>query len=364
MTWGLAGLLLIAPIWAWKIGHRWPPSLRDNALLTVGIMLGVALVPICWPLAILWALALVHWADPDRAYQPEFHPPITGVLAIGSMVALFLLASRVPVADLWLLRWAILSTGFVQLGILSWQATQLWHMRRKPGFTFHTFRDGLRGSMANRVVTGGLLAFCLALAPPALMPVFGLGILAVNSFTALLGGIVALLIRFPPQVLGYDGGLVLRLGPLVLLGAGAALLGLLSVGFWRGNPMDSSKGRRAIWALCLETWIDAPLRDKLVGQGHFAFAHHARWWQSRQAVRDEYRQAHCDGLQLLLEYGVIGVLATGCWLGLVARGFQAGDPWTAAIVTALVISLNQFTLHLPHTGYAVVVAAGVVWARL
>jgi hypothetical protein len=365
MTWALAGLLLIAPVWAWKIGHRWPPSLRDNALLTVGLMVSVGLVPVCWPLAILWTLALVHWNDPDRAYQPDFHPPITGLLAIGSMIALFLLAARVPPGDRWMLRWAILSTGFLQLGVLAWQAYHLWHIRKTHrNFTFHTFRDGLRGSMANRVVTGALLAFCLALAPPALMPVFGLGILAVNSYTALAGAMVGLLIRFPPQVLSYDiSGLTVHLGPLVLLCVVAAVLGLVSVGFWRGNPLDSARGRRSIWALTLETWLDYRRLDKLVGQGHFAFAHHARWWQSRQAVRDEYRQAHCDILQFLLEYGIVGVGAVLCWLGLVSRGFAAGDPWTAAIVTALVISLNQFTLHLPHSGFAVVVAAGVVWSR-
>ena len=365
MTWALAGLLVLAPIWAWRVGHRWPPSIRDNAFLTLGIMAGIWIAVLCWPLAVLWGLALYHWSDPDRARAPEFFPPVTGILAIGSIIGVFLLAARVRPSDLWILRWAILLTGLSQLIVILWQGTELWHMRHQPRFTFHTVRDGLRGSMANRVVTGGLLAFCLALAPPAWMPVFGLGILAVNSFTALLAGLVALLIRFPPEMIGFDHtGLVLRLGPVVLICLLAGCVGLLSVGIWRGNPMDSARGRRAIWALCLEEWLDASWRDRLLGRGHFAFSHIARWWQTRQAVKDEYRQAHCDGLQLLLEYGLVGVLAVGCWLGLLSRGMALGDPWTAAVITALVVSLNQFTLHLPHTGLAVVAAAGVVWARL
>jgi hypothetical protein len=238
-------------------------------------------------------------------------------------------------------------------------------MRHRDGFNFHRVRDGLRGSMANRVVTGGLLAFCLALAPIPLLPIFGLGVLAVNSFTALTASAVALMIRFPPTVthLGLDGA-TLTFGPVVLICLAGALLGLCSVGFWRGNPMDSSRGRRAIWALSIETWLDYTMRDKLVGQGHFCFSRHARWWQSRQAVRDEYRQAHCDILQLLLEYGIVGVAAMLILVAMLARAFVPGDPWTAAVVVALLVSLNQFTLHLPHTGYAAVVAAGVLWARL
>ena len=81
-------------------------------------------------------------------------------------------------------------------------------------------------------------------------------------------------------------------------------------------------------------------------------------------MRDIYGHAHQDALQFLLEYGAVGLLAVGVFLGLLTRGMTVGDPWTAALAAGLVVGMNQFTLHLPHTGLPVVVTAGVLWGRL
>ena len=347
MIYALAGLLFLAPLWAWHIGAGWPPSLRDNAFKTFAAASVVMVGTQCWPLAILWALALWHWKDPDAARQPEFYPPVMGVVAIGTVVALFLLTARVPVTDLGWLRGAILAGGLGQIAVLGYQAVML--SRACRGRTFHFWRDSLRGSMGNRVVTGGFLAFCFALAPPALLPVFGLGVLATNSFTALGGALVALAIRYPAWVLYWS--------PLV---AGA----VVSCWIWRGHPRDSITGRLTVWRLLWFSWLDDGWTGRLLGHGHWAFGRRARWWHAQGLVRDIYSQAHQDALQALVEYGLLGVFALGAWLILLSRGMAVGDPWTAAVATALVVSLNQFTLHLPHTGLPVVAAAGVLWGRL
>lgn len=348
MTLALAGLLFLAPLWAWHIGAGWPPSLRDNAFKTLAAASVVMVATACWPAAILWGLALWHWKDPDDARQPDLHPPIAGLLTVGSILAVFLLGARVPPQDLAWLRWAILAAGLSQLAVLTWQATVLYR-ERQHGYTFHFWRDSLRGSMGNRVVTGGFLAFCFALAPAPLLPAFGLGVLATNSFTALGGAVVALALRYPRLAVYWS--------PLVLLG-------LASCWWWRGHPRDSLHGRRAVWALVWDSWLDDTWQGRLLGHGHWTFSRRARWWHAQGLVKDIYAHAHQDGLQVLLEYGVVGLLALGAWLALLTRGMAIGDPWTAAVAVGLVISMNQFTLHLPHTGLPVVAAAGVVWGRL
>ena len=347
MTYALAGLLLLAPLWAWHIGAGWPPSLRDNAIKTLGAASVVMLATLVWPLAILWGLALWHWKDVDEVQQADFHPPVLGVVAIGSIAAVFLLTARVPTTDLVWVRGAILAAGIGQILVLVYQAACLY--RECRGKTFHFWRDSLRGSMGNRVVTGGFLAFCFALAPAALLPVFGLGILATNSFTALAAALVALAIRYP--------GLVLYWAPMVAV-AGA------SCWYWRGHPRDSVTGRWRIWTLCWDSWLQDTWQARLLGRGHFIFGKRAKWWHAQGLVQDIYNHAHQDGLQLLLEYGVVGVLAVAAWLALLSRGMAVGDPWTAALAAGLVVAMNQFTLHLPHTGLPVVAVAGVLWGRL
>lgn len=348
MTLALAGLLVLGPLWAWHIGAGWPPSLRDNAIKTVALASVVMLALACWPLAILWAVALVHWRDPDDARQPDLQPPIAGVIVIGMVISLFLLAAQVPAYDLGWVRGAILIGGGSQLVILGWQATVLYRSRHR-GHTYHFWRDSLRGSMGNRVVTGGFLAFCFALAPPVLLPVFGLGVLVTNSFTALAASTVALALRYPAWLLYW--------GPLVPVTA-------VVCWHWRGHPRDSITGRRAIWRLLWHSWLADDWRGRLLGHGHWIFARRARWWHAQGLIRDIYSQAHQDALQCLIEYGAVGLGAIMILLALLTRGMAVGDPWTAALAAGLVVSLNQFTLHLPHTGFPVVVAAGVLWARI
>lgn len=348
MTLALAGLLLLAPFWAWHIGPVWPPSLRDNGFKTLASASVAMLATICWPLAILWGLALWHWKDPDRVIHPDIYPPIAGVLAVGSVVAVFLLASHVPTPDLAWVRGAILVAGATQLGVLTYQAGVLLR-HPSPRHTFHYWRDSLRGSMGNRVVTGGFLAFCFGLAPDALVPIFGLGVLATNSFTAFAAALLALCIRYPHAVLWW--------GPV-------ALVGFVGVSLWRGNPLDSILGRQLIWRLCWQSWRQDTLTGKLLGHGHWIFLRRARWWHAQGLVKDIYSQAHQDLLQGLLEYGAVGMLAVLIWVAWLTRGMAMGDPWTAALAAGLLVSMNQFTLHLPHTGLPVVVAAGVLWGRL
>jgi hypothetical protein len=347
MTLALAGVLFLAPLWAWYIGAAWPPSLRDNALKTLGAASVVMVATACWPLAILWGLALWHWTDPDDAQQADLQPPIAGVLAIGTVAAIFLLTAQVPVAEIGWVRGAILAGGLGQIGVLAWQAAKLFQERHR-GYTYHFWRDSLRGSMGNRVVTGGFLAFCFALAPAPLLPIFGLGVLATHSFTALGATAVALAIRFP--------GWALVWAPAALLAAGVCW-------HWRGHPRDSVRGRADIWWLVWHSWLEDTWRGRLLGHGHWTFSRRARWWHSQGLVRDIYSHAHQDALQALIEYGAVGVLALGAWLALLTRGMAVGDPWTAALAAGLVVGMNQFTLHLPHTGLPVVAAAGVLWGR-
>lgn len=348
MTLALAGLLLVAPLWAWHIGAGWPPYLRDNAFKTLGVASVVMLATLCWPLAILWGLGLWHWRDPDECSQPDLHSPIAGVLAIGTTVAVFLLASHVPGIDGDWLRAGIVGGGLVQIIILGGQAFFLWRKPQKRQ-TFHFWRDSLRGSMGNRVVTGGFLAFCFALAPIWLLPVFGIGVLATSSFTAWAAAAIALAIRFPHTVLWWAPGVV---------------MGGIIVGVWRGNPLDSILGRQAIWRLCWDSWRDDTWKGQLLGHGHWIFTRRARWWHSQGLVKDIYAHAHQDALQFLMEYGALGLGAIVALLVLLQPAAHLGDPWTAAVVVGLMVGMNQFTLHLPHTGLPVVVAAGVLWGRL
>ena len=347
VTLGLVGMLLAVPLWAMFIGLGWPPYLRDKAWQTLGAMAVLVVGATCPPLAILLALALWHTGEINALRDAGIFPPFVAVATMGAVAFVFMLTVSVPAWQHDWLRGAIVLAGLSQVGVLGFQLWQLLRMQKPQ--SFHFWRDSLRGSFGNRVVTAAFLAFCLPLAPWWLMPAFGLGLLATNSFTALGGAALGLAVLHPSLV-GYW--------------APGVALALVSIIYWRGNPIDSFTERKLIWRLCVEAWWYSPRREFWLGQGHDAFGRQSRWWAAQNLVKQRYSQAHNDAAQVLLEYGALGALALAAWLGGLGFGMRLGDPWTAALLVALFCSLNQFTLHLPNTGLPVVVVAGVLWSRV
>jgi hypothetical protein len=58
---------------------------------------------------------------------------------------------------------------------------------------------------------------------------------------------------------------------------------------------------------------------------------------------------HCEPLQHVVEYGLLGGLALGAFAWRVGAHLQLGDPWSAGVVAAGVLALGTTCCRVPPT---------------
>jgi ADP-heptose:LPS heptosyltransferase len=155
----------------------------------------------------------------------------------------------------------------------------------------------------------------------------------------------------------------LALGLAALAGAGALWIGpgrLLE----RWLALPESADRLAVWSALARL----PARTWILGAGAGSFADVFKTVQPG-SLRASYDYAHSDAIELLLDYGVVGVLAIAAaalaWWRRVApaalsplrRGALAG---LAAVAVRV---CGDFDLHVPGTAVAAWIALGIVARR-
>ena len=181
---------------------------------------------------------------------------------------------------------------------------------------------------------------------------------AVSAAVALAGGLVWLLLRKRKGVAVRKAvrfyGLLLILAAL-LGGAGLALVNTA----WKTLPLGELESwlrfspawgtdRGRIWIYCLELYRDFPWPDKLLGGGCGILA----WMDaSRRIFPDAILDAaHSEYLQILLNWGILGLAAYLGWLVCTARDvLRRREPLSLALLAGLI-------------GYAVQAAVNIAQA--
>lgn len=340
----LVPLVVLLPFVAWNAEQGWPALMRDRLFRIFGWSLAVGLMVVEPGLGLLAAVALWKWRD-HRSLRP-----VLLVLAGGGI---YLVAQQVPPE----LR-PIILYGFVigivfQVGFALFQ--QVWYVSHSiwpwPVMEYnpHHANELRRGTTGNRVVLGVLCAMALPLSTAVgvswLWAPCLLGVLFSRSYTALGSAVAALCILQP------------TLSPLI---AASALLGYFAIQHIRPNPAEGFVERLKLWMLLVLRWWRGGWAGRLVGYGPDSTQKAADWWLSKRILVQRYRHAHSDPVQVLYEWGALGVLAVLLWLGHLWPGLALGDPLTAALAAVLVNAFVQFPLHLAHVLGPTLIIAGFI----
>jgi hypothetical protein len=117
----------------------------------------------------------------------------------------------------------------------------------------------------------------------------------------------------------------------------------------RSDSMDSILSRLWVWRMIPReltrtgTW--------LLGMGPDSMKRSSMRWMSQYGgIELPCGDAFCEPLQLLYEYGVVGFLGGLAFVATVAPHLRLGDPWSAAWITGLVLSLGHNPFRNPPIG--------------
>ncbi len=334
----VAALLAATMFTAHQIGARWPRVINDRYIYAVALLsASLAMWRVEHGLGLLLLMAVIRWRCLEDVIPVLLLGTATGVYAV----------VRYGGPDVHAAAQAmIVATAMVQSVWGAWEL--LWRGVYRNHLTLQQARNHPRGSMGNRIYIGGLAAIAAPLAPLWALPVLLVGLVVTNTYLALAAGALGLWVTYP------------YIGPW--LGV-VALLGIWPLYWWRGNPVDSLRGRLEVWRLCAAVMWHTSWQEKLVGCGPGSFPAVARWWVARKWTGQAYIQAHSDLVQVVFEYGLIGLLAVALWLARVGQYAQWGDPLTGAFVAMLVMAVAAFPSYLPAMAVPMLCVAAMLGAR-
>jgi hypothetical protein len=332
----IALLVALAP--ALRIPMISPASMiraRDawlRGVLACGI---VALLPTAPWLSVMGGWFLWRWRGVDLL------PSLVTWAAIG---ATWFLLRAMP-AGVWAyLPWAWLALAGVQTAVMAWSV----------------YRHGphrATGTLGSPACTALFLALVSPFAPWWAWPVLALGLYLSWSWLALIGVAVGLVWSAPWTAL-------LSLPVFVMAGLVWAASNRNKTGRarWlmertpRGASLSPVRGRLLVWLLATRelTWG---------GHGPGSMAVAVKRWAARYGLRGmpQGGEGHMELLQMAYEYGALGIVAIALFVGQVALSLRLGDPWSAACVIGLVLSLGHWPMRLPPVAVVwFAISAGVM----
>lgn len=284
-----------------------------------------------WTLGSLW----VGWHEPwlgclglGLAIHWQGGPTIHHAIWAGIAGTWFLALSLPAAAWAWL-PWAWGAWAWLAAGAVAVQ------YRRDPA--------KVRAWWGMRSVTGAYFALILPMLPWWGWPGPLLGLWLTGPSWVAVG---ALLIAFP--VLWPDR---LAWGLLGASGLLAAAVGLRwrvwgrALGEWmpRGDSLDSARLR---FALLRQAWRDRQWLG--IGPGQLGYAHLRA--QARGELPTAVGTLHNEPAQLMLEFGVPGLLALAFFCYRVGSRLALSDPWSAAVVAGGVLAFGTMALRVPSIG--------------
>ncbi len=362
MAW--AFLFALFPLLAQKfVSDQEMDASRDAWLLITLSLVAAAVWPWApWFTPMLWWF-LVFWRGPDRL------PSLVTWLGIGASWWLLrsLPAPYWPVIPyLWLVigAWHVLILGlqFDPKRRVGHEGPRLapmpaWLVKITKGHAQYRTRrpPGLLGSPPT---TALFLALVAPFAPWWLVPLYVGGIMLTGSYVALGAVLIGLGVVYPP------------VAPFV---ACSASLGVLAVSlmlwlernpkvhwwaWWldrlpHGASLDGLRARLNVWLVIYHvSWL-TPWQTVVLGRGPWTLPKELRRRSFQWDLPGADSGAFCEVLGLAWDYGVFGVVAFGLFAWQVSTGMRWGDPWSAAMVTAGVLSLMHFPGRLPQTGLVI-----------
>lgn len=116
----------------------------------------------------------------------------------------------------------------------------------------------------------------------------------------------------------------------------------------RGHSLAPLWARWHTWrALVLAGWRDGAF---LAGAGPLATERTIQRYSAGKRVPTCAGAAFNEPLQIAYEYGLLGVLAMALFCLPILPHLRPGDPWSAAWLIGVVLSLFHWPLRLPTTG--------------
>ena len=181
---------------------------------------------------------------------------------------------------------------------------------------------------------------------------------AVSAAMAAFGLLAWLLLRNRREdgarkAAGVYGGALLA--ALLLAAAGLTLLNTVwrsvylgSLGTWLHFSDSWGTDRIKVWRYCLGLYRDFPLPDKLLGGGCGILV---RLDVSRRIFPDAILDAaHSEYLQILLNWGALGLIAWLGWLGFTFRDIlRQGEPLALALLAGLLGYAVQAAVNIAQT---------------
>lgn len=296
----------------------------------------------------VWLALMAGWYA-ARWRAPEQHAGLLTWVAIG---ATWFLLRSLP-ADLFgYLPWGWLAVAGYHVGVCLWVAcTMPSPYARRPLLGLWRTK-AFQGSPA---ITALFFALVSPFCPWWAWPALAIGLYLTWSWLAFIGVAVGLAVLHPT----WAGWILLSLGTLLGLWALSWRFGV-KLFEWtpRGDSFDSVINRLILWGLLVQGWWQGP---RWLGRGPYSVEPMLRRWSSRCWIELPNGEACVDPLQHLYEYGLVGgaaVVAFGIRSGL---HLELGDPWSAALVAGMAMSLGHYPCRQPAVGLVLLaVAAGVM----
>ena len=297
-------------------------SLWLLGLLTVGI---VWLAPRELWLALIGLWFLIRWAK--EADPPALLPSLVQWIGVGATWGLLL-----ALPPSWL-AWA----PWGWLAIAGWQSGTLIARKAHLG-------GRQKGTLGSPVLTALYLALVSPFCPWWGWPLLGAGLTIIWSYQAWVAVAVGMVWLWPGSwPLMTAGGLL-----VAMLWAWSPMLAGQRLLEWtpRGDTIDSLVSRWRGWQLILHhgraQW--------LLGAGPLTMEPALLRWGSRYDLELCWGEGFNELLHFWYEYGMLGVVAVGAFLWRVAPHLELRDPWSAAWVVGLILTLGHWPLRHASIG--------------
>ena len=304
-------------------------------------LLGTLTLGIVWLAQYELWLALIGLAFLCRWRSPVVLGSLVAWVGIGASWFLLL---RVPV-------WMFDYVAWTWLAVALWNVVLLFDRYRR-------IKVRMVGTFGSPPLTAFFIAVVLPLSPWWTWPVLAAGLFFTSSILAGLGVAVAVVWLHPWTWW-------LWLGAGVLIVASWALSPLFrGRRFWewtlRGDTLDS------VWARCYAARLVIHELTRTgqwtLGAGPNSASLMLRRWGSRLRIELPHEVSN-EFAHQVYEYGTVGGLAALAFAWRVGSHLHLGDPWSAAWLAVMVISLSHWPLRHPVLGPAwLVISARIVLA--
>lgn len=283
-------------------------------------LLGLLTIGIWWLARSEMWLALIAFAFLCRWRTNDPLPSVLQWIGIG-VSWYFLLQIPSALYDWIAIAW---------IGVALWQVVLLteryWRIRKR-----------MLGSFGSPAITAMYLALLVPLTPWWLWPLLLVGLGITCSWLAVAAVAASLMWLYPAMAPWLAG-----IGVLVVsLWAWSPRFRGRRLGEWtlRGDTLDSVWARIAVWRI---------VPHDLTHHGSWAFGvgpnqghKFLRAWASRIRIELPH-ECHAEALQMLYEYGIVGLLAVVAFAWRIGTHLTLGDPWSAAWIGAGVLSLGHW----------------------